>query len=758
MPPTTSAPTPAGQSGNTEKKPGRRARQASLLGELRGGVTAAVVSLGILLPLGLLSFAALGMEGVGIGVRAAFATAIFGGLVTIVVGGARIPGSNPKTSTSLIFAGFVVSLVADPQLYGAGGNGLGTLLLLTSLCVGLAGLLQVGYGLLRLGSLVKFVPLPVVAGFMDGVAILIAVSQARPLLGLPGTRWSMDLGDTLHHVQGGALAIGLGTVALAWFVARRWPRAPWALVGLVGGAAAHFVARQVFPEAGLGPLLGASAAGLPQPTALLPLVDGLPAVALDHVPQLLTTAVVISIIGSLDGLLSAVAVDTAMNTRHDANRMLLGQGLGNLASAVFGGVPVVYSTAVPIATHRAGGNGSGTGWVSVVLLLLILVLGGGALALIPVPVSAGVMLVVALGLFDQWSRVVWRQLRTGSRDRDALWSLTVVITVGAITILFGFVASIAVGVLLSMALFIVTMNRSLVRSTATGATRASRRVYYPDQASLLREHGHRIKVLELEGAVFFGTAEKLSRQVEALATDARFVILDLRRVTTIDASGAMALEGLARRLASTGVALLLAGIVAGDRHAKALRGAGAFLAETDHQWFADADHALEFAERQLLDEAGARPPEAELPLDGLPLMQGLDAAQQAVLASVLERVALSAGEVLFRAGEPGDRVYVLAQGSISILSGTPEDRKSVRRLASFTPGVIFGETAMLDGGGRTATARADQPSVAYVLTRERLDEIRRTNPALASQVLLNLARQLSARLRNAAATIESADY
>ena len=122
----------------------------------------------------------------------------------------------------------------------------------------------------------------------------------------------------------------------------------------------------------------------------------------------------------------------------------------------------------------------------------------------------------------------------------------------------------------------------------------------------------------------------------------------------------------------------------------------------------------------------------------------------------LSRVEYAAGEVLFNKGDPGDRLFVLAKGSISVLSHT-RDVATAQRLASFTPGVIFGETAMLDGGGRTAAGVADEASVVYVLARSDLDEIRRTDPALATQVLLNLARQLSARLRFATATIQAAE-
>ena len=733
-------------------------RGGTIAGSLRGGLANAAVSVGILLPLGLLSFAALGSDAAGVGVRAALVSTALGGFIATLFAGMAIPGTNPRTSTSLVFAGFVATLAADPRLANAGAHDLPTILALTSLCLGLSGLLQIAFGLLRLGSLIKFVPLPVVAGFMDGIAILVAVSQARPLLGLQGP-WTGDPADTFRHVETGGLVLGLGTAVFAWGMARRWPRAPWALVGLVVGAAIYLVGERLFPDLHFGPRLGSPAAGMPLPTALLPFLSpGIGAAFAAHWRELVTASVVIAVIGSMDALLSAVSMDALLNTRHDSNRFLFGYGLANVAAAAFGGIPVNYSTAVPLAIHRAGGRGRAPGIVGAAVLALVLLGGGSVLGLIPVTVTAGIMLVVALGMFDQWSRIVWREVRSGGRDRDALWSLAVVVIVCVITIVFGFVMSIAVGVLLSLALFIVTMNRSLVRGSATGATRSSRRIYFPDQARLLREQGHRIKLLELEGAVFFGTAETLSRQVEQLAADARFVILDVRRVTTIDASGAMALDRLSNQLTAKGVPLLLAGIVSGDRHARALRAAGAFPRGAEDNWFVDADRALEHAERRLLDAAGIQPPDVELPLDRLSLLQDLDADQKAALERRLERVELATGETLFRQGEPGDKVYVLARGSVSVLSGVSGHRAAVRRLASFTPGVIFGETAMLDGGGRTATAVADEPSVVYVLTRANLDAIRAADPTLASQVLLNLAKQLSARLRFAAATIQAADY
>ena len=326
--------------------------RAGLAGELRGGLSSAVVSLGILLPLGLLSFAALGPAAGAVGIPAAFATVIVGGLVATLVGGADVPGSSVKSSTSVIFAGFVAVLASDPRLATARGFDVETLLLLTSLCVAISGLLQVLFALLRFGALVSFVPLPVVAGFMDGLALLIAIAQVETLLGLPHGAGASDLADGLGRVKVGGVVLGIATVALCWIVARRWPRLPWALMGIVAGTLAYAIVAAGWPGVSLGPLLGVTSMDFPAPLAFTKLAS--PAVApilQTHLPQLLTTALVIALIGSMDALLSAVAVDARLNMRHDSNRLLLGHG--TCQSRVRGRRRVAASRLVVRATHRA---------------------------------------------------------------------------------------------------------------------------------------------------------------------------------------------------------------------------------------------------------------------------------------------------------------------------------------------------------------------------------------------------------------------
>ena len=712
--------------------PRRNARFGHVASEVRGGVAGAAVSLGILLPVGLLPFVVLGTEGAAIGIRAGFIAAVVGGAIIALVGGAAVPGSGPRTSTALVFAGFVAALAADPNLRTA--DGMPWLLALAGTCVALSGLLQIVFAAARMGSIVSYVPLPVLAGFMNGIAILIIFAQFR-LLFAP------------DNVSTSAVIVALLTALATWGVTRRLPRVPWALFGIVFGSAIYWLVTPLVPGPP-GVLLGAPAPGVALPFMDLVDVPSLRA----HVPHLLTTALVIAVIGSLESLLSAAAMDARWITRHRPNRLLFGQGVANLVVGLLGGMPISTSSAVQMSMHRAGGRGALAALVCALALVAVMSVAPRVLSLVPIAATVGVMLVVSLGMFDQWSSTLWRRARSGMRDRDALWSLATVGVVCAITVVFGFVLGILVGIAMSIVLFVATQNRSLVRTVATAETMTSRRIYRDEQAAALREDGASVRIVELEGAVFFGTANKLERELEAIAAGARYLIVDVHRVTSIDASGTHAFERLAARVRANDTHFLLAGIVRGDRHSRALHAHGALVSTRD-TWFPDIDRAIEHAERDILVSRGMPDPDGELPLSAATLFEGLNEAQSVRLEARLERRELPSGEILFRRGEPGDRVFVLVHGSVTMMSGS--DGEPRRRLATFAPGVVFGEAAMLDGGGRTATGVADEASVVYMLSRDAMESLRLEDSELALAVLRNIARQLSHRLRFANRTIDA---
>jgi CRP-like cAMP-binding protein/anti-anti-sigma regulatory factor len=322
--------------------------------------------------------------------------------------------------------------------------------------------------------------------------------------------------------------------------------------------------------------------------------------------------------------------------------------------------------------------------------------------------------------------------------------------VGLVTVVLGFPAAVSVGAVLSMVLFIRSMNRSLVRHRTTGDALPSRRIYAAaDEARLLPLRA-RVTVLELEGALFFGSAERIAELADSLDSRCHTLLLDFRRVSLIDSSGAVVLDQLQRRLAERGMALLLAGVGTDNRHGRVLvQFVGPRLA-AEHG-APDVDQAMERAELQLLAQAGFEPLRETVPIEQVGLMDGLDAAQRARLAACMQPRRLAPGECLFRQGDPGDRLYAITSGSIDVLSATMPGSTALRqRYVSLSPGMMLGETAMLDGGGRSGEAVAVGDTVVHSLDQATLMRLRADDPLLYAQVFRNVALHLSQRLRAAA--------
>ena len=271
--------------------------------------------------------------------------------------------------------------------------------------------------------------------------------------------------------------------------------------------------------------------------------------------------------------------------------------------------------------------------------------------------------------------------------------------------------------------------------------------------ALLKPLRAQAEVIELEGALFFGNADRLATEADRVRPDLAFLIVDFRRVTTIDASGAVGLAQLKERLGRRGVALVLAGVTRDNRHGRALQAHGVFRDGTGWGGFADADHAIEAAEMRLLERAGHALEGLAVDLPQCALFEALLPSQRERLQSLMTERRLRAGERLFAQGDAGSGLFVVTSGSISVVHhASAGDGGHRQRFISFSPGMTFGETAVLDGGGRTADAVADvDGTVVHELPAAQLRILRFGDPDLAAQLYRNLALHLSERLRAAAA-------
>ncbi len=716
--------------------------------EALSGLATAAALLPLMLTLGLIVFSATGARATQLGLTAAMTAFVIGGLVMIAAGRAQIPAAAPSAPTSLILGALVARLVQDPAIDPSRSGSAATLLALTGATVICTGLLFGLLGLLRLGSLVRFVPQPVLAGFMNGVAVLIILSQLPPLLGIAPGAWAHEGWRVLGNAHVGTLVVGLCTAAAVLAIQRRTPRAPAALLAMLGGLLAGEAVRRWWPAVHL-PSLGTLLPILPTPDALVPLWADAAALLSRHGRDLAVTALLLALIGGLESVLSMAAIDQLTNGRTNPDRELLALAAANLTSGALGGMPLVYLRLRAITTLNSGGRSLRAVGVASVAMALAAVFALPVIERVPAAVLAGIVLTLGLALVDRWTRQLVDQWRAGEATADLRFSLLIVAVVCGVTLVWGFVAGVGAGTLLAMVVFIRTLNHSLLRNRFTAAEIPSRRVYPGSLETLLKPLRSQAEVIELEGALFFGNADRLATEADRVRPDLAFLIVDFRRVSTIDASGAVGLAQLKERLGRRGVALLLAGVTRDNRHGLALQAHGVFRSDAAWGGFADADHAIEAAEMRLLQRAGHALEGLAVDLTQCALFDALLPSQRDRLQALMLERRLAAGERLFAQGDAGTGLFVVTRGSISVVG---HDGGHRQRFISFSPGMTFGETAVLDGGGRTADAVADvDGTVVFELPAAQLRILRFGDPDLAAQLYRNLALHLSERLRGAAA-------
>lgn len=719
--------------------------------ELQAGAAGTLLSLGPALTLGLVAFATLGAQAATLGIPGALIASAVGGTVFALLSRGPMPAGGPSATPVLVVGSLVAHVVADPGFSAADPHALKLLLALVATAVVSMGVFQLALALSGLLRFAKYVPQPVLGGFMNGVSLLAFVALMPLLFGWPADALHAHRWWDLPPVQPATLAVGLLTVLVVLGLPRLAPRLPATLLGLLAGSAAYALLHHTLPSAALGPLTGALPAAWPHADVLAPLFTG-PAEPLlqRQTGAALMAGLVMALIGTLELVLNSLAMDQACHTRTDARREALALGTANVASGLVGGLPLLFLRPRALRMHEAGGRTRASAYICAGLFAVLGLVGAPLLALLPQVVLGAVMAINAWLMADRWSLGLLAQWWRGPRTGEVRLALAVVGLVCATTLVLGFPAAVTAGALLSVLLFVRTMNRSLVRTRSTAVALPSRRIYLAEDEARLLPLRARITVLELEGALFFGSADRVAELADQLDASCHTLVLDFRRVSLVDASGAVVLSQLSRRLQDRGIGLRLAGVRPHSRLGLTL---GSFVGDSlaAEHGAADIDQAVETAELQLLEQAGVQALRQTVALAHTGLMEGLDAGQQARLASRLHTRQLADGEHLFRQGDPGDRLYVITAGSIDVFSAEkPASGLLPQRYVSLSPGMMLGETAMLDGQGRSGDAVAFGATEVHALDQDTLHQLEAEDPLLAARVYRNVALHLSQRLRAAA--------
>jgi SulP family sulfate permease len=707
-----------------------------------------LVSLPSSLAFGVAIYAPLGPAYAGRGALAGVLGAVTLGIVAPVFGGTESLVSGPCAPAAAVMGALALELSSAP----GGGAAPERVLLLLTLTALLSGGLQVIYGLLGGGTLIKYIPYPVVTGYLSGVGVVIFLKQLPGLFGFPKemSNWQGLTSPASWRLPG--LVVGLVTIG-AMLVAKRLTKlVPAAILGLLSGVCCYFALalfdHRLLTLSGNHLVIGAmGGTGASPLAAAAGTAAGLRHLGLADLRLLLMPALTLSVLLSIDTLKTCVVVDTLTRTRHASNREIIGQGIANLASAAVGGVPGSGVSGTTLVNIASGGSTRRSGVIEGVLVLVSYLALGGLVAWAPIGALAGILVVVAYRMFD------WGSFRL-LRQRSTLLDFAVVASVIVVAISVGLVSASGTGIALSILLFIREQVRGTVIHRKTYGNQVfSRQKRLPEEMAILVRRGGETLVCELEGSLFFGTTDQLFTQIEADLAKCRFVVLDMRRVRSVDLTAVHMLEQCEAQVHERGGALVFSSLPKTLPSGENLRAyfdeAGLALTERPVRRFDQLTDALEWIEERILDEEGRGLPAEEAPL-GLRDIEFLKGRGEDTLRQIAECAverSYAAGERIFRQGDVGDEIFLVRRGRVRI--ALRFDNGVEHHVATFGRGDAFGDIAFLDRGARSADAVALTRADLLVLSRGRFDLVAEQHPRLGHQFFAALARSLAIRLRQA---------
>jgi sulfate permease, SulP family len=720
-----------------------------------GGLASAAIAIPLAMGYGMFAFAPLGENYFEDGARAGIATAFVVAIACVLLGDKTTTVYAPRVASTFFLGLLIYGLAhSDDPAIAAGGASL--ILAIAFSTVLLAGAFESLFGIIKLGTLIRYTPQPVMAGFQNAAAALLFLVQIGNVCGFDRTVPFTQVPQHLDSIRPLSLAVAAVTFVVMWNAKKLAPKVPPMLVGIGVGVALYYLAKLVGLGGYLGPIIASGPRVAIGPTAA-PYFAGLAHAPnfIALLPMILGGALALAIIASIDALLCAKIVTAPGEPRRDGDRLLMRLGAGNLAAACVGGITSGINIGPSIANRTFGGRTP----LSVLVNAAALVIAGTMLfrllGQIPRVALSAVIMVIAVQHFDVWSLELARGLRRwrGAYRLNAGLDLAVVVVVAVLSIAINIVLAVFIGVAIAVLLFVFRMSRSIVRRKYRCATIHSRTSRPAPDRAFLERSGDAILVMELEGALFFGTGEKMLNEVEtALQLETSCVILDLRRLTEVDSTGAKVLLELKANLALRKIELLLAmstGTIAMER----LENFGVLSSIGDANIVPDVDRAIQRAEDELL-RTQPQPYDAEMPLAEVGVFAGFNAPELKAIEPYLNRASYPAGAIVFRENEVGDKVLIVVKGTASAYLQLPN---SDIRLATFAPGTIFGELAILDEGVRSATVVADKELVCRTLTTSDFAALSKTSPEVAIRLLAAIARELSGRLRVANRTIHQLD-
>jgi sulfate permease, SulP family len=722
----------------------------AVVADLWAGLAAMLVALPSAIAFGVAAFTAAGPGLAGAGALTGILGAVAMGITAPLIG--RNAGfiSAPCAPAAAVLAGLAAELAAS------GSVSADRILGLLAVTASISAVLQIVYGTLGAGKMMKYIPYQVVTGYLSGVAVIIFMGQMPKLLGVSSGMHFFEAVSSPAEWRWQGIVVGVLTIAATVLAPRLTKRVPAVIIGLAAGIAAYFALGATQPALlqlegnGLviGPIQasGSVLSAMAQRFAMLGSLTG------SDLSLVLAPAITLSVLLSIDTLKTGVVLDALTRRRHNSNRELMAQGIANIVSFGVGGMPGAGTMGASLVNVTAGSRSMLSSLVEGILALAAVLLFGKLIAWVPIGALAGILLVVSWRMFDF---DMFRLARHRSTRLDFLVIISVIIVAETV----GLIQASLVGVCLAIILFIRDQVRGSIIVSKRDLTEArSRRTRTDQEEALLAAHGSAALLIQLKDDLFFGTTDQLLSDLEQDLGTRRFILVDIRRVQSMDYTAAHLFEQMRYRLTERDGALLICGMPSSGPQRQDIERYLAqlgVLGQGGVKVFETRDSALQWMEDRVLEGAGwsARDDDPPLELGQIDFFRGMDEASLSRIRTIAEERTLEAGQSLFARGDAGDEMYMVRKGRVSIR--LPLAGGKHHHLATVGPGEMFGEMSFLDRDKRSADAVAVARTDLYVVSRARLDALQESDAALSAHLFERVAREISQRLRIANMELKS---
>jgi SulP family sulfate permease len=710
------------------------------LNDILGGAAASVLTVTFGLSYALLIFAGPLSPYLSYGIAATFISSAV--LAAVVALGSSLPFAiaAPDSSTAAVTGILAASMIERIEATGPSAL-LSAVLITLGLSTILTGVTLCGLGLTRMGRAIRYVPYPVVGGFLGATGLLIVMGAVRVITGHPVSVSSLPFftsSMTLSEL-GAACAMAL-VLYLTWHRSRSAFGLP---IILVGGM---FTAHIVFWIAGVAPEEARTMGWTfpPPPVAfMLPWhTDDLAHYPWSAVPDLLGNLVAVIFVTASSTLFNTTGIEVAVHREANLERELNVTGAANILTGALGGYAGCVSVNRSVLNFSSGGRGRLSGLTAAAMSLLMLAVAPGLLGFMPKFVLGGLLLYLGADQLHKW--IIESRKRLSRLEYLSLIAIIVII-VG-----WGFVPGILIGVIIGCATFAFSAARvESIKYSFEGSEYRSSLDRSRDDQEVLLAHGGKIQGLNLQSYLFFGSANRLYQHVKQLLRErpeCRYLLFDFKLVTGVDSSAAYSFAQIKRSAHDLGVELILVHLSAAAE--KVLRASGFITAGVSI--VPELDHALEWCENEIIAQhQGLTQEEASLREWFTGILDSEHDADE--LIRRCQRLEVGAGEVIVQAGDAADSMHFILDGRVGIMVQAEDGRSTrVRSLGRYT---TIGEMGLVAQTPRSATIQAEVDSVLYVLNTLQFDAIKHEDPALSQKLLTFFVSVMAERLSFANRTI-----